>query len=280
MKSKVLLILFFCGFLSAHAADNGELKGRFVIGVDGEGNERRICFSQGNLVHSTSANAWSFADNQYEVLGADNYDNGELADKIDLFGWSGNASSASNYGISNETGSMYYSGDFKDWGANRITNGGNEPGIWRTLTADEWTYLLEHHQQGHAVVEGVTGVILVPINTTVTLADSYSADEWAAAEAQGLVFLPYTGYRAPSSSEVIDLTNNGKYWTATTPSGNRYADAIICTSHAEMLSVAPNRYFGHAVRLVKDKSSCEVTFTITADPEQGSCIITVSKTDN
>lgn len=55
---------------------------------------------------------------------------------IDLFGWgTGNNPTQSSANIGD------YS-DFADWGlVNAIRNGGNETGLWRTLTKDEWAYL-------------------------------------------------------------------------------------------------------------------------------------------
>ena len=55
-----------------------------------------------------------------------------------------------------------------DWGYNAISNGGNEEGLWRTLTMDEWLYLLDMRNTtsgmrfAKANVEGVNGLLLLP----------------------------------------------------------------------------------------------------------------------
>ena len=47
---------------------------------------KQVQFSCGNLQYTQSARIWSFAAQQYEMLGAANVADGALADKIDLFG--------------------------------------------------------------------------------------------------------------------------------------------------------------------------------------------------
>lgn len=73
-----------------------------------------VRFSPGNLQYTRSTDTWSFAEHQYDMIGTDNvvggiaaisteygyYKEGSaVADKIDLFGWSGNTGSA-EWGIS------------------------------------------------------------------------------------------------------------------------------------------------------------------------------------
>ena len=50
------------------------------------------------------------------------------------------SSTPSDYG----DGSGDIAGTNYDWGVNNaISNGGNEAGLWRTLTIEEWKYLME-----------------------------------------------------------------------------------------------------------------------------------------
>ncbi len=62
---------------------------------------KQVVFSQGNLQCTLSATdtTWSFAEYQTEMLGGDNISGSSLADKIDLFGWSGSTGTA-KWGIS------------------------------------------------------------------------------------------------------------------------------------------------------------------------------------
>jgi len=102
-----------------------------------------VYFSQGNLqavfASAGSSCTWKFADNQWDVVGnaaANTSINGNgsvsAAGTVDLFGWS---TAVTTYGIHNSTTDSDYSGDFVDWGTNIGTG-------WRTLTKDEWTWLL------------------------------------------------------------------------------------------------------------------------------------------
>ena len=93
------------------------------------------------MQYTQSTNTWSFAENQYDYLGEANIaiDADVLADKVDLFGWS---TSATNFGVSTSLSSSDYSGSFVDWGINKIGN--DAPNTWRTLTKDEWDYLLTY----------------------------------------------------------------------------------------------------------------------------------------
>ena len=72
------------------------------ISVFSVGAGKQVTFSQGNLQYTQSTNTWSFAENQWEMIGTDNVTGGSvssdptygdekygdaLADKVDLFGW-------------------------------------------------------------------------------------------------------------------------------------------------------------------------------------------------
>ena len=146
------------------------------IGVFSVSADKQVTFSKGNLQYTQSTNTWSFAENQYDYIGTDNviggsvtsdeygdYKNGTaLADKVDLFGWS---TSATNFGVSTSEDYNDYSGSFVDWGKNQI--GSDAPNTWRTLSYDEWDYLLNTRTnasvlKGVAQVNGVNGFIFLP----------------------------------------------------------------------------------------------------------------------
>ena len=148
-------------------------------------SSNQVYFSPGNLQYTQSTNIWSFAENQWDYIGTDNVTGGSvsfdptfgdnkegtaLADKVDLFGWS---TSATNFGVSTSKDDNDYSGSFVDWGINKI--GSDAPNTWRTLTDDEWEYLLNNRNnasslRGVAQVNGVNGLIsCIIINTIVTM---------------------------------------------------------------------------------------------------------------
>ena len=244
---------------------------------------KQVTFSKGNLQYTQSTDTWSFASTQWEVIGTDNVTGGSVssgeygdskdgtavADKVDLFGWS---TSATNFGVSTSTDDDCY-GSFVDWGTNKI--GTDAHNTWRTLSYDEWEYLLNTRPnasslKGIAQVNGVNGLILLPDSWTcpsgVTLksgfhnnygvyyADHYAdhqtftADQWSKLEAAGAVFLPAAGYR--SSSTVNCVWRYGYYWSATEYTSRNahclYFDSVEAYMNGSL------RYFGRSVRLVKD----------------------------
>ena len=251
------------------------------IGTFSVSADKQVTFSKGNLQYTQSTNTWSFAENQWEMIGTDNvtggsvtsdeygdYKNGTaLADKIDLFGWS---TSATNFGVSTSDDYDDYSGSFIDWGTNKIGN--DAPNTWRTLSYDEWNYLLNTRTnasslKGVAQVNGVNGLIFLPDNWTcpagVTFKSgfhsessveaygqyqTFSADQWSKLESAGAVFLPAAGSRY--GSNVDGVQGIGNYWSATEGNGG-YAIYLNFGSGGAGMG-GYDRDYGRSVRLVKD----------------------------
>ena len=218
------------------------LEGVFSVAAD-----KQVKFSKGNLqctIQGTDT-TWAFAANQYDMLGTANVENSALADKIDLFGWSGSTATA-KWGISTSMSDSDYSGDFVDWGQN-IGDGTT----WRTLTHDEWNYLRSSRANAANLMgvarinldaEGITyanGLILLPDTWTcpedvdfkigfvnIESEEEYEAyqvyannqtftlEQWAKLEAAGAVFLPASGERKGCSFNYMQ--EKGQYWYATT----------------------------------------------------------------
>ena len=251
------------------------------IGVFSVSADKQVSFSKGNLQYTQSTNTWSFASAQWEVIGTDNVTGGSvssgeygdskegtaLADKIDLFGWS---TSATNFGVSTSTDYNDYSGSFVDWGTNKIGN--DAPNTWRTLTRDEWKYLVDDRPnasslKGIAKVNGVNGLILLPDNWTcpagVTFKSgfhssygveyyaanqTFTVDQWSKLESAGAVFLPAAGYRYGST--VYNVQDSGLYWSATEGNSSNARYLNFYSSGADMR--LSRRDYGLSVRLVKD----------------------------
>ena len=192
-----------------------------------------------------------------------------LADKIDLFGWS---TSANNFGVSTSTDDNDYLGSFVDWGTNQIGN--DAPNTWRTLTDDEWGYVVFNRPnasdlKGVAQVNGVNGLILLPDNWTcpsgITFKSgfhhsewggdyyaayqTFTADQWSKLEAAGAVFLPASGDRR--GSDVSDVQNYGAYWSATEGGGSNDTYFLYFYSGGARMD-GSGRDYGPSVRLVKD----------------------------
>ena len=230
-------------------------------------DSKQVTFSKGNLQYHPANNEWRFAPSQTDYIGVDN-SNCSLSyyGWLDLFGWS---TSATNFGVSTSTDDNDYSGSFVDWGTNKIGN--DAPNTWRTLSNNEWEYLLNTRPnasslKGVARVNGVNGLILLPDNWTcpagVTFKSgfhsnygvdyyaayqTFTAAEWSLLESAGAVFLPAAGKRY--GTIVSGVQGYGSCWSATVL--NSYAGYLYFISDAAGMSYN-YRYYGHSIRLVKD----------------------------
>lgn len=212
----------------------------------------KVYFSPGNLQWSaknggstatthavagggTAAGTWRFAPNQWDAIGANNSNiSSTYSGWIDLFGFgtsgynnkhpymtSGNNSDYGN-------GSNSISGTNYDWGVynaiyNPKTNTTDAAGTWRTLTYNEWIYLIGTRtttsgiRYAKATVNGINGLIIVPDNwrtsiyalNSTNISDAaystnvISATNWTTLENAGAVFLPATGYRNETSIQYV-----------------------------------------------------------------------------
>lgn len=228
----------------------------FTINANGD----KIFFSPGNLQYQASTNTWRFAEHQYDMIGSDNSNiSNTYSGWIDLFGW-GTGSNPTNLIMDPN----YYS-TFVDWGVNAISNGGNTPNQWRTLTTDEWVCLCitrpnAAHLRSQATVNGVHGYIFLPDDFVLPISftflanandwstNVYSAIGWSKLEAAGAVFLPAAGGRW--SSNVDDVGSHGYYWSATP---DYMDDAYYLYFNSSGLGPQKdyNRNYGFSVRLVR-----------------------------
>lgn len=234
---------------------------------------QQVLFAPGNLQYTQSTTTWSFAENQYDYIGEDNLSGSALADKIDLFGWSG--SDYNNFGVSTSNTINDYFGSFVDWGSKQI--GSDAPNTWRTLTNDEWEYLLNTRTnasslKGVAQVNGVNGLVFLPDNwrcpAGVTFKSgfhssdgaeyyaayqTFTAEQWSKLESAGAAFLPAAGRRY--SNWWVDDMQFGKYWSATEYVdpywGNNSAYYLLFSSNNAIMDT-DGRSPGYSVRLVKD----------------------------
>ena len=193
---------------SWHIDDNGRLMYYPVGAVNGKfsvsANGKQVWFSQGNLLRRNDSvlfESTQFGFNTEEGVGR--------------FYWgNGNNMSGTDYPETPE--------GFVDWGVNAIVNGGNVANQWRTLTADEWNYLIKREGKNSlaTITNGATsyyGLILLPddwtgepISSTSAGYNSFTATlaEWNEMEQQGAVFLP------------VDYDNDYYiYWTSTISNG-------------------------------------------------------------
>ena len=236
----------------------GALTGAFSVS-----STKQVYFAKGNLqaVYPTQwSHTWQFAANQWTYVGnaaANTSVNSNTAGvsatgTVDLFGWS----TDTYYGIKNSTDDGDYSGDFADWGA--VIGSG-----WRTLSKDEWDYLLNtrtnaNTKQSRGTVNSVKGFILLPDSWSLPAGlnfsaragswdtNSYSGGDWTAMENNGAVFLPCAGKR--SGTTVSEVDSEGYYWTSEySGSTDGYRIKLTASGYD-----AGSRHYGHSVRLVID----------------------------
>ena len=274
---------------SAQTAPTNAINGKFSIAAD-----KQVYFSQGNLQYTQSTATWAFAEHQYDMIGTDNVTGGTvyhnatdgdevfgeaLADKIDLFGWSGSTGIV-QWGVGISNNSADYSGDFVDWGSNTI--GTDAPNTWRTLTENEWEYVLSNRadadtKKGVARInlssDGTVyanGLILLPDTWTApagitfksgvarerslqAYADyqTFTLSEWQQLESAGAVFLPAAGYRF--AKQMYYVHSFASYWTST-PNDANEAKQLGCESDRVDMLVSM-RNIGMSVRLVQEAKS-------------------------
>lgn len=256
-----------------------------VNGIFSVSSSKKVYFSQGNLQYRASDGHWRFAEHQYDYIGEGNSNiSSTYSNYIDLFGWgtSGWNSGAVCYQpwSTSTLSSNYYPGGSwtnnligsyanADWGVyNAIYNGGNQAGLWRTLTKDEWVYVFQDRNNasskyGHGKVNGVCGMILLPDSWTLpsglsfTAGDSswaniYTADQWAQMEASGAVFLPAAGDRYGASvNSVGSYGSYGNYWSASCNNSN-LAYGVYFNDSDLYPQNNGSRGNGQSVRLVQD----------------------------
>lgn len=261
---------------SVPTAPQGAINGVFSVSENCQ-----VFFSQGNLQYTKSTQTWSFMDHQYDRVEMPNLDVGEdyaNQDVVSLFCWatSGYHNVYDNFNMFYEPNSTAYgplinpecnytgygpstnmsdpnltgiSAEY-DWGVhNAISNGGNQAGLWRALTKEEWKYVLEirpastihgmpNARYAKATVNGVPGVVLFPDVFSVPeylpypLAinypeagfnfNNYSIEAWTAMENLGCVFLPIAYCRQSNRvhdecywKQVNRYRENGYYWSST-----------------------------------------------------------------
>ena len=179
------------------AVVQGQLSGKFSVSPT-----KKVSFSQGNLQYNAAQNVWRFATNQYDfvgdasngnvIIGATACNNAKISNDyngwIDLFGW------GTGDNPTCATGTYAHYKTFTDWGSNAIYNGGNKVNLWRTLSFDEWTYML-HGRKNAAKLFALGRIRYSASNDTIN----------------GLILLP-DNWKKPDDVNIVFCTDNGMEW--------------------------------------------------------------------
>lgn len=250
----------------------GELSGKFSVSASVQ-----VQFSQGNLQYCASSKTWRFASNQYDCIGtANNNISSSYSGYIDLFAWGTSGYKQQPYetslSVSYGNGTQDIANTNYDWGVyNSINNGGTG---WRTLTYNEWSYLLSSRtnassKKGSATVNGVHGWVILPDSWTLPSScsftsgssngyntNTYTTNQWSQMQSAGAVFLPASGYRYSSgeASIISYVGTMGYYWTSTASGSTTAASVEIGSNYCYATNSSSQRFNGYAVRLVKNSS--------------------------
>ena len=261
--------------------ETGKIDAKFSVSAN-----KQVYFSKGNLQYQASTNTWRFAENQYDIVGSDNANiSSSNTGWIDLFGWATSGYNGMNPYMTSSTPSDYGDGSSDiagtnyDWGVNNaISNGGNEAGLWRTLTIEEWKYLMESRPNASSLVatasiDGViTGVILLPDDSTIPVELSFTAGiyslqadmvsnkftstQWKEYEKKGAIFLPVSGQRVGTTYSEGNGYNAscGEYWSSTinTEADDKSAFRLEFANYFSSTANSTECNYGYAVRLVQD----------------------------
>ena len=249
---------------------------------------KQVVFSRGNLraTYNGSSWNWAFAEHQYDYVGNGVANtringNGTVSENgtVDLFGWSNGTDN--HYGIHNSQEDSDYNGAFVDWG-DLIT----DSYTWRTLTKDEWKYLLRTRTP-NTIVAGtanarmvkvalntgsktVKGLLIFPdnyagpteSNSDITWANingfnndyttTITAAGWSVLDAFGCVFLPSGGYRY-EGNKVDTWDDYGGYWSSVVLDNNSSRSYYMyCKNNNFNWESDDFHHRGHSVRLVHD----------------------------
>jgi len=271
--------------VSLSPTEIGVLRGQFTVNGDGT----RVRFSKGNLQYQSSTATWRFAASQFTKIGnvtANATPSSTMSDWMDLFGWgTSGAGVCYPYNYGNDNSKYAYpdeqhdiAGTEYDWGMNYISNGSSAR-TWRTLTYNEWNYLLNTRTgitagstsntarfvkaQINTDGTAVNGLIIFPDGFNQTSVDGvtswgtingtgndYTATVetagWTTLESLGCVFLPAGGGRGVSS---VGYDGTCGYYWSTTASGTTNARRLGFSASSQSLN-AHSRYDGYSVRLV------------------------------
>ncbi len=223
------------------------------------GSDKKVLIAPGNLQYCPARNEWRFAERQYDRCGNgktngfsttvywDSADiqvpcNNLLGTKeyggwIDIFDWGTGNDPCKNFDLPLEDRTWH------EWGDNPINEGNitYPSGTWRTLTIEEWSYLLGDEDKGITgnfswVVlqidkdknQSLWGVVIYPddfsfskagvssipkgIIETPTVIDNAT---WTALEQAGCAFLPSACHRQHSTYPHEDINAHLHYWSST-----------------------------------------------------------------
>lgn len=253
--SMIALAVLTMGILSSCEKDNGPtsklpdgaLPGEFTVNAKG----KTVHFSRGNLYYD--GNAFGFETNQYDF-------NGRWSTyHVSLFFWSKDESMsyAESYTESGTAFSdIFFTNAEAETAKSTFTVNG-VTGKYRTLSQNEWAYLLNIRPVNGGIGEGKSyslnityggkiGLVLYPDNyTEAALSGTVQTLP------NGVVFLPATGLR--NGSGVYEVGKIGGYWASSAEGcRNVYVSNSVYFNSKDVSTTYGDRHDGYSVRLVTE----------------------------
>ncbi len=251
-----------CQMKNAEAPD-GANNGVFTVNEDG----KQVFFSGCNL--------YCYSDDKKDVKlwychGLEQWENKEANGDVGegysnrneqmLFGWGDNTP----FRTDTDDDKYKWPTDGSDpWGS-KIDN----KGTWRTLSIDEWNYLLGEnlirrgkYKVGVQIKESEngtslgTGLVIAPDDFPEEIKSSYTKYEYNEYDKEyGLVFLPLGGRRDGDVATVVDgVGTSGRYWSSTANKNNiREAWYLSFNMGQVRQETSQGKHNGANVRLVSD----------------------------
>lgn len=271
----------------------GALNMKALFKVGAEEDAPKVLFSKSNLAYTLATGELHFQDHQYSCVEPNQHNVGEnyyYDEEASLFGWgtSGINHGAVNYmpniterhlnkynAYGNPAMNLCDSDGRADWGYNKIKGGGETYKQWRSLTWQEWKYLLHDRpgaddMYGYASIAAsagndIIGCILLPDDFVDPYANSaeysfkpgrnngfgtntYTLERWANMEANGAVFLPASGRRYKLSCQAVNI---GMFIWTSTVANDTQAYSIFIGDEFDYSRVI-YKYYGCVARLVCD----------------------------
>lgn len=250
-----------------------------------------IIYAKANTSHTFATNNNGTGDKWIDLFGwgtsgANNWASGGEANtersghyvRLGCYANTTNSNYGPNYSSSNDAS---IANTVYDWGV----NGSHYLGTgWRTLTADEWDFLMKTRSASslngtddarfacvtlHIGDKDIKGTLIfpdhlhwpigVPYPTTINAANTafsptYTSSQWDLLEAEGVWFLPAAGYRSGTNT-FSNIQTNGYYWTTaggfSSSSGGPSVNAKYINVTTGAAAWHEKRY-GCSVRLVKN----------------------------
>lgn len=235
----------------------GVLPGLYTVdlGPDeqfGTDDDRKVFFSQSNLYWD--GNSFNFETNQWD------FPTSWVNNHVGFFFWSKTESVAyaSTYSDSGRSADDIFFTNATETTPNENfhVNGETGQNQWRVLSLDEWKVLFEGRIPGATAANyktltisrtanEVSGVVLLPDNSTASLGDITETDHLAKYNA---VFFPATGNTVNGGSLVNP--QYGQCWASSPDGIDQGCYARFWTTGVGALGC--NRYFGLSIRLVRD----------------------------